>query len=100
VANTHYFKDYFLRHVFIDNKDFKLTETVEGCDWKYVPSDPRIVYTNQINISNPMGFEGKIVTPFAKLIEDMYVSKFACVKEPGKFKKAIGKSYEQFAGRD
>jgi hypothetical protein len=41
-----------------------------------------------------MGFEGKILTPFARLIEDLYTSKFACVKEPKKFKSAMGKFYE------
>jgi hypothetical protein len=47
-----------------------------------------------------MGFEGRIVTPFARLIEDMYVSKYACVKEPGKLKKAIGRPFEQFSTRE
>jgi hypothetical protein len=41
-----------------------------------------------------MGFEGKIVLPFARLIEDMYTSKLACMIEPGKFKKAMGRHHE------
>ena len=47
-----------------------------------------------------MGFKGEIVYPFVSLIQDMYISKFACVQEPKKFKKAIGRKYEQFAGRE
>jgi len=54
------------------------------------------VYINQINVNNPMGFEGKILNAFARLIEDMYTSKFACVKEPKKFKSIMGKFHEQF----
>ncbi len=26
VSNTHYFKDYFLRHIYVDNKEFKFSE--------------------------------------------------------------------------
>ena len=100
VTNTHYFKDYFLRHVFFDNKDFKINEVNEESDWKFVPSKPDLVYSNQINISNPMGNEGKVVSAFAALIEDMYISKFACVNQPKKFKKIMGKYHEQFSGRD
>ena len=45
-----------------------------------------------------MGFEGKIINPFARLIEDMYVSKLACLKEPKRFKSVMGKFHEQFQG--
>ena len=45
-----------------------------------------------------MGFEGNIVNPFARLINDMYTSKFASVMEPRKFKKAFGRIHEQFSG--
>lgn len=45
-----------------------------------------------------MGFEGKILNAFAPLIEDMYTSKFACVKQPRKFKSVMGKIHEQFSG--
>jgi hypothetical protein len=45
-----------------------------------------------------MGFEGKIIYPFARLIEDLYVSKLACVKEPKRFKSAMGQFHEQFQG--
>jgi hypothetical protein len=45
-----------------------------------------------------MGFEGNIVRPFARLLEDMYTSKFACVLEPKKFKWAISRYHEQFGG--
>jgi hypothetical protein len=41
-----------------------------------------------------MGNEGRIVSAFAALIEDMYISKFACVNEPKKFKRIMGKYHE------
>jgi hypothetical protein len=41
-----------------------------------------------------MGNEGHIAEAFAALIEDMYISKFACVNHPKKFKKIMGKYYE------
>ncbi len=86
--------------MFIDNKDFKLNEVIEGSDWKFVPSKADLVYNNQINISNPMGYEGRIVSAFAALIEDMYISKYACFNYPKKFKRIMGKYHEQFSGRE
>jgi len=62
------------------------------------PSSRKIEFKFQINVNNPMGYEGNIVNPFARLINDMYTSKFACVMEPKKFKKAFGRIHEQFSG--
>lgn len=53
-----------------------------------------MIYTNQINVNNPLGYDGKIITPFARLIDDLYTSKYACMKEPKKFKSAIGRFKE------
>lgn len=41
-----------------------------------------------------MAFEGNIVKSFAKLVEDLYTSKFACALGPRKFKASIGKHFE------
>lgn len=41
-----------------------------------------------------MGFEGNIVKPFARLIEDLYTSKYAAVIEPKKFKASMGKYHQ------
>lgn len=55
-------------------------------------------WKNQINVKNPMGFEGNIVRNFAKLTEDLYTSKFACAMGPRKFKAAMGRHFDQFSG--
>jgi hypothetical protein len=47
-----------------------------------------------------MGYEGRIVSAFAALIEDMYISKYACFNYPKKFKRMMGKYHEQFSGRE
>lgn len=47
-----------------------------------------------INLKNPMGFEGQIVKAFAKLIEDLFTSRYACYNEPKKLKAVIGKYFE------
>jgi len=45
-----------------------------------------------------MAFEGNIVRTFAKLMEDLFTSRFACALGPRKFKASIGTHFEQFSG--
>lgn len=47
-----------------------------------------------------MAFEGQIVKAFAKLVEDLFTSNYACYNEPKKLKAIIGKHFEQFEGKD
>jgi hypothetical protein len=45
-----------------------------------------------------MGYEGKVLNPFAKLIKNLYDSRFAEFKESRSLKAAMGRNHEQFSG--
>ena len=65
---------------------------LDGETLKTIPA----LYEKQINLSNPMGYQGEIVRGFASIINSMWRSNGAVF--PSKFKGIMGKHFSQFSG--
>ena len=55
-------------------------------------------FTKQMNLKNPLGYQGDLVSAFASLIEHMWIMPSTVV--PRAFKNAVSKCSEQFQGFD
>ena len=54
-------------------------------------------YANELNVTNPLGMEGKLASVYAQLVADLWSGKYLSVS-PTKFKAVIGKFAPQFSG--
>ena len=56
------------------------------------------LYSKQMSLRNPLGFQGNLVSHFSNLIERMWSGQGVVV--PRGFKQSLGKCSEQFMGFD
>ena len=77
-------------------KDTSLSQKRES-GTKEKPKDAlEELYKQQINITNPLGYRGNLVSPFADLIKEMWTKKNTVV--PRRFKYRLGDLNHQFRG--
>ncbi|KAJ8598430.1 hypothetical protein CTAYLR_007661 [Chrysophaeum taylorii] len=56
-------------------------------------------YTSEINRTNPLGYQGRMVEEFAAVLRQLWSEQYRCVA-PHKFKRALARVKPQFAGND
>jgi len=87
VVNSHYFKDYFLHALLLGKKDIIMSNEQFAHLRVMFSAQRDLEWAKQVNISNPMAFEGQIVKSFASLIEDLFTSSMMCILGPKRFKR-------------